>query len=548
MKKILQILLSVCLLLTGCDISYIGIGVQDTGTGVLQNSPASGQGIAATASYAPRFNTELNLSMRSPKTLNPLINDDITVDKVLRLVFEPLCEVRDNMRPTPNLLSKIDFSSDGMSVVCTIREDVYWSDGVKMSSGDVQFSVNAIKNENGSEIYKRIIEDINSVDIIDASNFRIRFSKQQGGAAYSLCFPVIPRHYYSGELRENSQTAFEPIGNGIYMLSEVKSIREVSFINNENSFKNKPYIERVKVMIMDDGETDLQAFDQNVIDAIDSNYMAFGKYSGSKAIVTTAYDTNNYVFLGFNFRNVIFGDKMIRQAIAHSIDKDQIIENIYLNNAKKANSLINPSSYLYEPELEEHEYNLNEAKNLLFQAGYRDNNLNGTLTKEAAGLTMELKFRLLVNEENAERVKVAQVVKSNLEMLNFVVDVEVCDFETYIARIESGDYDMFVGTFNLDVKPDFRFFLHSQSVYEGSNYFNYKSDDLDALLEASENARTEMELRSAIGEVQKYAAQELPCISIAFVQRALLSDAGIKGDKRPVIGNIFFNVEEWKIE
>ena len=547
MKKILPVILSICLMLTGCDISYVGMGIQDR-EAALQSPPPAAPAPMATDNYIPRFNSELNLSMRAPKTLNPLVNSDVTVDKVLRLIFEPLCELRENMRPAPNLLSKVEFSSDGMSAACTLREDVYWSDGVKMSSGDVQFSVNAINNDNGSDIYKSIVKDITSVDIIDSSNFRVRFRVAQGGAAYSLCFPVIPRHFYSGEIRESSGTAFTPVGNGVYKLSEIKSIRELTLASNENSFRNKPYIEQVRVFIMDDGETDLQAFDQNIIDAIDSSYMAFGKYSGSKDIITTAYDTNNYVFLGFNFSNAIFSDIMVRQAIAHSIDKDKIMESIYLNNASKADSIINPSSYLYEHELNDYKFDLNEAANLLFQAGCADNDLDGVLDKEIAGFARALKLTLLVNEENAERIKIAQAIKTNLELLNFVVDIEVCDFESYMTRVESGDYDMFLGTLNLDARPDFRFFLHSESVSEGSNYFNYKSDDLDVLIEIAEDARSESELIAAMSAVQGYLAEDLPCISIAFVKRALLSDAGIKGDKKPVIGNIFFNVEEWKIE
>ena len=547
MKRILLIIISACLFLSGCDISYLGIGIHSA-----SNAPAAGvmavQTPAPSASYVPRFNRELNLSMRSPKTLNPLVNSDVTVDKVLRLIFEPLCEVRNNMRPTPNLLSRVEFSTDGMSAACTIREDVYWSDGVKMSSGDVQFSVNAINNENGSEIYKRIVENITSVDIIDNANFRVRFDRPQGGAAYSLCFPVIPRHYYGGEISLNSKTAFAPVGNGIYELSEISSMREIWLANNKNSFKNKPYIDLVRVLIMDDGKTDMQAFDQNIIDAIDSSHLAFGKYSGSKDITTTVYDTNNYVFLGFNFHNQVLADDMIRKAIAHSVDKNKIIESIYLNNAQKAMSVINPSSYLYELELADYEFNLDEAKNLLFQAGYSDSNLDGTLSKEVAGYTMRLNFRLIVNEENTERIKIAQMIKENLELLNCVVNIEIYDFESYMAKIESGDYDMFIGMLNLDARPDLRFMLHSESVAAGSNYFNYKSEYLDTLIETAENARTETDLISAVSGIQKYVAEDMPCVSIAFVQRALLSDAGIKGDKKPVMGNIFFNVEEWKIE
>jgi len=487
--------------------------------------------------------------MRNPRTLNPLINQDRSVDRVLSLLFEPLVDIRENMRPTPNLASRINFAADGMSAVVTIREDVFWSDGSRMVSGDVAFSVATIRSDIGSAIYQEVIRDIASIDIIDSSNFRVRFSRAQGGMSYALNFPVIPRHWYEGHINFNSPRNMLPVGNGVYRLESIESVVMVNLVPNETSVRgrNRPYIERVRVMIIDDADTDFMAFEQGIINALDADTTAFGRFSGSRAVTTTTYDTNNFVFLGFNFRRPLMADRAVRAAIAHAVERDHILDSIYLGRGRGATTVINPASYLFRSNISVEEFSMEEARNTLFAAGALST--EGVLEKTVAGANLRFELRLLVNEESAERVAIANNIRDNLEMLGMIIHLDIYDFETYTERLSAGNFDLFLGAFNFDMKPDMKPLFHSNSI-EGQSYnhFAFRSDVVDELLGQIDRAVNEEEFWLFMGELQEALAYEKPVVPIAFTQRALLTDARIVGDKRPVLSNIFSNVGQWRIE
>jgi len=546
MKKIICILCGVIFFLSGCTQEFVSLRQQVREHDVAATSV---ENMVATGTSSTHFGSSLNLSMRNPRTLNPLINQDSSVDRMLRLVFEPLTEIRENMRPTPNLASRINFSADGMSAAVTIREDVFWSDGSRMTAGDVAFSVNIIRSDIGSAIYKDVIRDITAIEIIDSSNFRVRFSRPQGGMSYALNFPVIPRHYYEGHINFTSSRNMMPVGNGVYRVESVESVVRVVLIPNEISIRgrNRPFIEQVDVLIIDDADTDFMAFEQGIINTLDADATAFGRFSGSRAITTTTYDTNNFVFLGYNLGRPLTADRGVREAIAHALDREHILESIYLGRGQSATTIINPVSYLFRSNTTVAEFNMEEARNILFRTGAGTQ--EGVLSKDINGRAHRFEFRLLVNAESHERIAIARNLRDNLEMLGMVIHLDIYDFEAYLDRLNSGNFDLFLGAYNFDIRPDFKPLFHSSSI-GGSlyNHFAFRLDTVDELLEQVDSARNEEEFWFFIGELQEAIAIEKPVTPIVFTQRALLTDARIIGDKRPVLSNIFYNVGQWRIE
>ena len=535
------------LLFTGCIYEIVSlvqpaVEAEPYETNTINLTPAVGG-----AAY---FGTSLNLAMRNPRTLNPLLNQDESVDRMLRLVFEPLVEVRENMRPAPNLASRVVFSNDGMSATVTLRSDAVWSDGVRVTAGDVAFSMNVINSELGSEIYRDITRDIVGIDVLDSDNFRVRFSRPQGGMSFALAFPVIPRHYFEGHINLHSPRNMAPIGNGVYRVESVEAVSRVNLVANENSMiRNRPYIQRAYALITDSTATDFMAFEQGLINVVATDIMTFGRLSGTRNVNITNYDTNDLVFLGFNLSNPFLANRELREIIGHTINRDHVVNNIYLGIGRESASIINPVSHFYRPNLAYPEFNLDMARNMLFQVGARDHNNEGVFSKEVAGEFRRLEFRILVNSESPERIAIANMIRDNLELLGMVVHLDIYDFDVYLTRLEAGNFDMFLGTYSFSVMPDFMPLFHSDGMNndEAYNHFSFSSEVVDGLLEQAAFAPNEETLWNALGELQEYIAHELPIVTIKFAQSSLLTDTRIGGDKRPVVDNIFSNVERWQL-
>ncbi|MCL2240775.1 MAG: hypothetical protein FWC07_12580, partial [Defluviitaleaceae bacterium] len=130
----------------------------------------------------------LRLPMRVPLTLNPLLNRDKTVARVLGLLFEPLAVLDAELRPVGHL-AELEFSLDFSGVVATIHHEAIWSDGMPVSSDDLIFSVEALRHAPEDAIYRHVVENIASITRMDERTAKIAFHYATPAAGYALLFP-----------------------------------------------------------------------------------------------------------------------------------------------------------------------------------------------------------------------------------------------------------------------------------------------------------------------------------------------------------------------
>ena len=142
---------------------------------------------------------ELALSMRMPKTLNPLVNEDITVDNILKLIFEPLFTIdSETLKPIPNIASDYSIEEGGKTVSITIRDDIYWHDGKQLTAKDVIFSLDTIRATENS-LYKSALNNVASYSN-KGNKVIINYTEPYSFFMYKLCFPIIASHYYKNNL------------------------------------------------------------------------------------------------------------------------------------------------------------------------------------------------------------------------------------------------------------------------------------------------------------------------------------------------------------
>lgn len=533
MKKLLYCLFVIMIILTGCT------GDNSEGE-TVQTVEASEEPVEAV--LTPVQGGTLRLSMRAPKTLNPLLNEDVTVDNILKLLFEPVVTLDESQKPTPNL-AEFSFAPDGMSVLLTIREDAKWSDGLPVVADDIIFSLDTLRKASDTVVYKESVKNIVSFSSTDDHSIRIQYSQPFGGAAYLLCFPVIPMHYYLGEPDPSSEKNMKPVGSGLYQYTDYMNMKEMTLSSNSYSYRKKPYIENISVLITPDKESDIYALDQNQIDMVSAQISDWGKYRSTKEANITEYITSYYDFIGFNFNNELLSDKKIRTAIAYSINIDDMIDSIYLSHGMKTMTPINPEAWIYEPETMRYEYDTEASKRNINTAGYNLSK-DGVMVKDVNGTMVNLYFRILVNEENSERVKIARILKENLSAVGIETEINSVPYEEYEEKLTTGDFDIFVGGFNLSVIPDLTFAFHSSQIGV-RNYFSYEDETMDSLLKEVFSATSETAFKKTLSNLQKYIADELPCISLVFRKSAVITDKGVMGDIKPVKNNVFANINEW---
>jgi len=479
----------------------------------------------------PSHGGALRLSMRAPLTLNPLLNEDATVARVLQLMFEPLVILNEELVPTPHLAT-LEFAFNGANVVITIREDAYWSNGSPITAHDLVFSIDTLRRAPENAIYSRNVENIAYHEILSERSARITFETINGGAAYLFNFPIIPRYDFDD---------MAPISSGPYMFETYDAMELLTLVRNPYTFRTSPYIEEVHVMITSDSETDRHAFDRGLVDIYLVDVPEWSRHRSVKPVRFAEHLTMHYEFIGFNFSREMPRMAYFRQAIAHGLNVEELIADIFLAHAVAARSPVHPASWLYDWEIPIYAYDMMRARLLadrVIELASEDD--LWPVNEDGEKLPMQV----LVNEENVEGGRIAGILVAQMNYIGLLAELVALPFEDYQWRLQEGHFDLFVGGYNLMFQPDLRFAFHSES---DANILRYSDPELDWMLETAAVAGMDSQFYRGMSEIQSHIARELPVISLAFRHSAVVVGQRVQGDLSPGPDNIFINVHEWFI-
>lgn len=281
------------------------------------------------------------------------------------------------------------------------------------------------------------------------------------------------------------------------------------------------------------------------------------KYAQNDRIKALEFVSANYEFLGFNFSKEIFhGEKgeSIRRAIAYAIDRQTIIEKLYLGHGTQVDVPIHPDSWLLSEKANTFGYNLDLAKEELKKLKWKDLDGDGILEDENGQV---VNFNILTNTYNPMRFRTAELIKEDLIKLgiNIIInpeskkdDITVEDVEQQWTEINetlaTGEYDIALLGWQLSVIPDLSFAFHSSQISYNTNIIHYTSENMDKQLMDAFLIGTREEKLKAYDELQSIIVKELPYISLLFKNKALLIDTKIVGDLQPTFFNPYNGIDK----
>lgn len=486
----------------------------------------------------------LYLSMRNATTLNPLLNQDASVDTILKLIYMPLIKLDQNYKPSPSIAQSWSFDEGGTVLSLNLRNDIYWQNGTNLTADDVIYSLNTLfRTADSNAVYKNCTNYIRSYRKTSAYSVEIIFHQNFSGNLYALLFPIISGQYY-GTRVANSDKNMLPMGNGYFEFVSYTPAKEMRLKKCISSFGTTAHIDEIAVNISTDKDTDLYSFEQGLTDILVVGSSDIGKSDNDDEIKYYQYTTNYYDFIGFNFSKSLFQDSNVRKAIASIIPKQAILEGIYLGHGITAQTPINTNYWFYEPDTVTYDFDIGQAKDYLEASNWKDTNDDGILDRTTNELSETFRISILYNTENEIRKQVAIRIADELRGIGAEVSLDGQSYDNYVQKLQSGDFDLFVGGWQFSVVPNYSFLLHSAQT-SLTNYARYQNGDMDALLAAAYNSVKEEDIKMAYSNLQKKIAEELPYVSIAFRDFVMLSSDRIQGQVKPLENNIFDNINEW---
>jgi len=225
----------------------------------------------------------------------------------------------------------------------------------------------------------------------------------------------------------------------------------------------------------------------------------------------------SYTYMGINQRNPKFSDKNVRKALAHLVNVDKIIDVIGYGLGQRVTGFIHPSKTIYyNDQITPYDFNVDKAKKLLADAGWKDSNGNGTIDKVINGQLTEFNITFTYNNGNDARRDAALIFKEAAREAGISVDVVPQEWSIYIQNQKNHNFEMFYGGWISGVgESDPKQIFHTESINGGSNYTYFGNAESDAVIEAIRSELDKDKRAVHYKKLQELIHEEVPYIFLS---------------------------------
>lgn len=475
---------------------------------------------------------EITLGIAEFDTMNPILSKNKHVQEISRIIFEPLLELDEQYKLQKCLVKDWAKTSDTTYLI-KIRDDIKWSDGTHLLVEDVIFTIQTLKSI--ASIYSSNVQNIISVDKVDEDTLQITLDREIPFFEYNLIFPIMNRTYYEGQDFNTTDKNNMPIGTGKYKI--VQNISN-SIILNKNEYYKRDELTLQKITITkysNLGEL-YNAFKLGKIDVITTTNIQIEDYIGTIGYNKQEVSGREFDFLALNTQNAVLSNVEVRNALAHAINKENIVASLYNNKYKAINYPLDYGNWL-KGETGDYSYNPKLAKQILEQNGwqFKYNRWQKTVNYS----TKTLSFKIVVQASNQTRVSVAEMIKTDLEAIGISVSIVKANDNQYKYYLQNKNYDSIIMGTTLSLSPNL------ETYFGSSNYANFNNEELTNLMNEVKNITKEDLLQDKYNKIRQIYNEQNPYIGLYASYYNVASSWSLIGSIPANWYNIFIDINNW---
>ncbi len=484
-----------------------------------------------------------------PKNVNPLYSNGNSIDQDLTfLVYSSLLKYNNNGELVGDLVESFNIDNTGKIYTFKIKENVSWHDGSKLTTDDIIFTFNLMKNPEYRSSFRQAFKDVD-IEKIDDYNFSFSIPEPYGPFLSLLTFKIMPKNLWSGYNPDSiilSDLNLMPIGSGPYKFKSLYKnkngeIKEYELELNENYYGKKPYIKNLKFEFYIDKQEAINALNNKQISG--TSYIPFSSRSdllaqNSLNIYDLIQAQTTSIFFNSE-KNSFLADKENRLWLEKAINKEEIVSEVFYNAYRVSESLYLQESPYYINEPESHNFEPDEAKKYFLN------------TKKELEEEKDFVVELVVVGTD-KNIEVAQKIKKYWENVGVKVNVKTVNGEQAANIISERNFEAIIYGQEIGGDPDvFSFWHSSQSSNNGLNISNYNNAQVDRLLI---EARTEINNEERIKkyqEIQETLNIEVPAIFLYSPTFTYIQSRDIKGFSGNIIispENRFNSISDWYLK
>ncbi|MDT5293617.1 MAG: peptide/nickel transport system substrate-binding protein [Acidobacteriota bacterium] len=312
----------------------------------------------------------------NPETLDQLRGTDASSERLRQLIFNSLVRKNEKFDYVGDLASDIQTSPDGLVYTFKLRDGVKFHNGKAFTSADARYTLDTLLASDsrkandffeGAGAERRAL--VKGIETPDPQTLVVRLTKPSNKFLSSLV-PVgmMPQGYTTDQQKQM------PVGTGAFKFTHYdESQQVVDLAANDAYWGGAPAVKQLRVRTILDANT-LQAELRSggvdlaaVANLQPDTYQALGQDPNLKV---AQFPGVNVTYLSFNVTGEPLNDARVRQAIAYAIDRQSIVKELLLGQARVANSILPEQSWAYTPG-QVYNFDPEKAKQILDEAGYK---------------------------------------------------------------------------------------------------------------------------------------------------------------------------------
>jgi len=432
----------------------------------------------------------------TPRFVNPVLSFSDADKDIVKLIYSGLMRKNTDGTLVTDLAESYEMSEDSLIYTFTLKDNLFFHDGTRITSDDIIFTVEKIKDPIITSPKKASWDGITVTKTDDKT---IVFNLRQPYSSFleNATVGIIPKHIWRDSPIELNEANINPIGSGPYFIKDTKKESSGTITSYKLQSFNKfalgrPYIKTINLNFYQN-ETDLveALTDRSIEQAGSISPEKAEKLKEDKQIINSSTLPRIFGLFFNQNQNQLFTNKVITEAISKAINKDRIVNEVLLGYGVAIDTPIPQNIIGYEKltriDNETKEQSRQQAQDTLAKDGWKIGEsgfLEKTVSEGGKNINKVLEFS--ISTGNApELAKSASLIQEDLGAIGIKVEVKTFDIGNLNQSvIRPRNYDSLLFGQIINNESDLYAFWHSSQRRDpGLNVAMYTNTRVDAILE-----------------------------------------------------------------
>lgn len=420
--------------------------------------------------FANAARTDITLGMAlEPPNLDPTGGAAAAIDEVVYAnIFEGLTRFQADGSVAPALARSWFISEDGLRYTFTLHKDVTFHDGAALNAEDVVFSLDRARAEDSTNAQKQLFANIDSVEIIDRNTVLVTLKQPDGNLLFNLAWgDAIILDTDSAD-----QAATAPVGTGPFRFSDWVQGDRIEIVKNDDYWGEPARLDKATFKFISEPTAAFAALMAGDVDVFPV-YPApenLPQFEADPRFSVVLGSTEGETILAINNARAPFDQLAVRQAVAHAINREEIIDGAMFGYGTPIGTHFAPHNPAYVDLTGNSPYDPDKARALLKEAGLADG-LKTTLHlpppayARRGGEIIAAQLREVGIEAEIINVEWAQWLEQVFKGKDFgltivshtePMDIGIYARPDYYFQYDNADFQSLMAEFNVDTDPDTR--------------------------------------------------------------------------------------------